>query len=72
MRLVSKLCGATVSLGWAIGLMGFVSGCDTSGGQKAEYKPIETNILKKLGSASQAQSQAAQESHPQGKFQKKR
>jgi len=72
MRLASKLCGATVSLGLAIGLMGFVSGCDASGGQKTEYKPIETNILKKLGNAGQAQSQAAREAHPQGKLRKKR
>src|SRR5262249_44405710 len=72
MRLVSKHCGATVSLGLAIGLMGFVSGCDTIGSQESEYKPIETSILKKLGNAGQAQGQAARESHPQGKVRKQR
>lgn len=72
MRLVSKICGATVSLGLAFGLMGFISGCDASGGQKTEYKPIETNIIKKLGTSGPSQSEAARESYLQGKSKKKR
>src|SRR5262245_18135395 len=71
MRHVSKICGATVSLGLATALMGFVSGCDASGGQKTEYKPIESNIIKKLGTSGPAQSEAARESHIQGKPTKK-
>jgi hypothetical protein len=72
MRLASKICGATVSLGLAIGLMGVMSGCDASGGQKTEYKPIESNILKKLGTSGPAQSEAARDSNLQGKSKKKR
>ena len=47
---VGRLCGAALAVGLVFGLAGAISGCD-SGGTKAEYKPIETNILKKLGSA---------------------
>ena len=72
MRLVSRICGATASLGLAIALMGLISGCDASAGQKSEYKPIESNILKKLGDSGPAQSAAARESNLQGKFKKRR
>jgi hypothetical protein len=48
----------TLRLGLVLGLVCGLSGCDASSG-KTEYKPIESNILKKLGSASQAQSDAA-------------
>jgi hypothetical protein len=40
-----------------------MSGCD-AGAVKAEYKPIETNILKKLGGANPGQSVAAQAKLP--------
>jgi hypothetical protein len=63
MRLVSKVCGATGLLGLAIALVGFISGCDASAGQKSEYKPIESNVLKKLSSSGPAQSAAARESN---------
>ena len=72
MRLESKICGATVSLGLAIALLGFLSGCDASAGQKSEYKPIESNILKKLSTSGPAQSAAARESNLQGKSKKRR
>jgi len=49
-----------------------MSGCDASGGQKTETKPIETGILKKLGAASQAQSEAAKTEHPAARVKKKR
>ena len=49
MRFVSKICGAADSLVWLSVSTGVPSGCDAAGGQKTEYKPIETNILKKLG-----------------------
>jgi hypothetical protein len=72
MRLVSKICGATVSLGLAIALLGFLSGCDANAGQRSEHKPIESNILKKLGDSGPAQSAAARESNLQGKSKKRR
>jgi hypothetical protein len=71
MRLVSKNCGATVSLGLAIGLMGLISGCD-GGGQTTDSKPIETDILKKLGKASQAQSAGANAEHARAGAKNKR
>jgi hypothetical protein len=46
-------------------------GCDSSGA-KSEYKPIETNVLKKLGAASQATSAAAKAEHPSARTKKKR
>jgi len=58
MRVVRKTFGVTLSVGLLFGLALACSGCD-SGGQKAEYKPIESNILKKLGNANQAQSESA-------------
>jgi hypothetical protein len=72
MRLVSKICGVAVSLGLAIALVGLISGCDASGSQKTEYKPIESNILKKLSTSGPAQSAAARESNLQGKSKKRR
>jgi hypothetical protein len=61
-----------VSTGLAVALVGFISGCDASGGQKAEYKPIESNILRKLSTSGPAQSAAARESNLQGKSKKRR
>jgi hypothetical protein len=72
MRTLSKICGATVSLGLAVALVGLISGCDASAGQKSEYKPIESNILKKLSASGPAQSEAARESNLQGKSKKRR
>jgi hypothetical protein len=63
MRIFGKTCAATFGLGLFIGLACALSGCDT-GGAKAEYKPIESNILKKLGSSNPAQSEAAQAKVP--------
>jgi len=63
MSFVSKVCRSVISLGLVFGLAYVTSGCDSSGGQKTEYKPIETNILKKLGSTGPAQSQAEREEH---------
>jgi hypothetical protein len=71
MRLVSRICGATASLGLAIALMGLISGCDASAGQKSEYKPIESNILRKLSTSGPAQSAAARESKLQGRSKKR-
>ena len=53
-----KTCGAILALGLVFGLACVLSGCDGAD-ESTEYKPIESNILKKLGSASQAQSEAA-------------
>jgi hypothetical protein len=63
MRLLGKTCGAILGHGLLIGLACALSGCD-SGAAKTEYKPIESNILKKLGSAKPAQSEAAQAKIP--------
>jgi hypothetical protein len=72
MRFVSKVCRSVISLGLVLGLAYVAAGCDTSSGQKTEYKPIETNILKKLGSAGPAQSQAEREAHLPAPAKKKR
>ena len=58
MRLIGKTCSAILSLALALGLVCAMSGCD-AGVQKTETKPIESNILKKLASANQAQSAEA-------------
>jgi hypothetical protein len=58
MQCSRKISSATPRLGLVLGLVCGLTGCDAGGG-KTEYKPIESNILKKLGSASQAQSDAA-------------
>jgi hypothetical protein len=63
MRFYGKTCVATLGLGLFIGLACALSGCDT-GGAKAEYKPIQTDILKKLGSANPGQSEAVQAKVP--------
>jgi hypothetical protein len=49
-----KICTATLSLAVATVLACAMSGCDT-GSAKTEYKPIEGNILKKLGQANGVQ-----------------
>ena len=51
-------------MGLFVGLTCALSGCDSGAGETTEYKPIESNILKKLGSAGQAQSDAAQDEAP--------
>jgi hypothetical protein len=63
---------STVLLGTALvfGLAWALPGCD-SGAAKTEYKPIESNILKKLGSASQEQSAAAKAEHPSARAKKR-
>jgi len=58
-------------MGLIVGLACAMSGCDATGSQKAEYKPIETGILKKLGGASQAQSEAAKAEHPSARTKKR-
>ena len=63
MRLFRNTCGAILSLGLILGLTGALSGCDSAGG-KTEYKPIQSNIIKKLGSANPGQSEAARAKLP--------
>jgi hypothetical protein len=63
MRLFGKTYGAGIGLGLVFALACAVSGCG-AGGEKAEYKPIESPILKKLASANQGQSDAAQAKRP--------
>ena len=64
MRSFGKSCGATLSLALFVGLVCATSGCSDAGGQKAEYKPIESNILKKLGSATPGPSDAVKAKLP--------
>ena len=63
MRIFGKRSAIILGTGLVFGLICSLPGCDSSGA-KTEYKPIETNILKKLGSAGQTQSEAAKAEHP--------
>jgi hypothetical protein len=70
MRAFVKRSVVLLGTGLVLGLICALPGCDSSG-SKAEYKPIESNILKKLGSAGQAQSQAATAEHPSARAKKR-
>jgi hypothetical protein len=70
MRWFGTTCGATLCVGLVFGLACALSGCD-AGNAKTEYKPIESNILKKLGAASQTQSKAAKAEHPSARAKKR-
>jgi hypothetical protein len=59
MRFFGKTCGATLCLGLVFGLAWTLSGCG-SGNAKTEYKPVQSNILKKLGNVNPGQSEAVQ------------
>jgi hypothetical protein len=60
MKLAVKSCFAAFSLGLAVVPLALLAGCDGPNAATAT-KPIESNILKKLGQANQAQSQASLE-----------
>jgi hypothetical protein len=64
MRFVRKALGAMLAMSLVIGSACVLSGCDSGGSQSTQYKPIESNILKKLGTAGQEQSDAAKAEHP--------
>jgi hypothetical protein len=70
MRVFGQRSAVLLGTGLVLGLTCAWSGCDSSGA-KTEYKPIETNILKKLGKASQAQSEAARAEHPSARAKKR-
>ena len=70
MRIFGKRSAVILGTGLAFGLICALPGCDSSGA-KSEYKPIESNILKKLGGASQAQSDAAKAEHPSARGKKR-
>jgi hypothetical protein len=57
MRIVRKACGGVLATSLFFGSACVFSGCDSGGGDGV--KPIETDILKKLGKASQAQGELA-------------
>ena len=63
MRFFGRTQCAILGVGVLVGLACGLSGCDSSGA-KTEYKPIESDILKKLGGAKPAQSEAAQAKVP--------
>jgi hypothetical protein len=63
MSLHARFCRRSIGLALVIGLACTLAGCDAGGG-KTEYKPIESNILKKLGQANQSQSDLAKTKLP--------
>ena len=70
MRFVAKDSHTALSVGLVIAMTTLFSGCDGAD-KSTEYKPIESNILKKLGSANPGQSEAAQAKVP-ARLKKKR
>ncbi len=65
MRFYRETWGEDLVKGLVLGLACVMSGCDGGGGdQKTVYKPIQSNILNKLGSAGQAESEAAKAKLP--------
>jgi hypothetical protein len=69
MRFFGQKSAVLLGMALVFGLTCALPGCDSSGA-KTEYKPIESNILKKLGSASQAQSATAKAEHPSARAKK--
>jgi hypothetical protein len=70
MRSAFTLSGALIGLVLLVGTACVVSGCDGPS-QPTETKPIQSDILKKLGNASQAQSDAARSEHVKTKATKR-
>jgi hypothetical protein len=70
MRSALRLIGARTGLVLLVGTAFVVSGCDGTS-QSTETKPIQTDILKKLGKASQSQSEAAKGDHENAKAKRK-
>jgi hypothetical protein len=63
MSFVAKVRTTALSVGLVIAMTTLFSGCD-SADKSTQYKPIESNILKKLGGANPGQSEAAQAKLP--------
>ena len=55
MRFVAKVCTTALSVGLVVAFTTLLSGCDSSD-KSPTYKPIESNILKKLGQSNPAES----------------
>ena len=74
MQLFGKTCGTTLSLCLVFGLGWTMSGCDSGsgGGEPADKKYIESNILKKLGSSGQAVSDEAKQKAAAARAKKKK
>jgi hypothetical protein len=70
MKSAFTLSGVLVGLMLLVATGMAVSGCDGPSGS-TETKPIQTDILKKLGQASQAQSNAARSEHAKDKAKKR-
>ncbi len=60
MRSLRKVQVTALSMSTAFALAILLSGCDAPGSQATETKPIQSDILKKLGAASKEQGQTAQ------------
>ena len=71
MRSALRLSGALIGLMLFVGAVLVVGGCGGDS-QATGTKPIQTDILKKLGRASQAQSTAAKSEHEQTKLKKRK
>jgi len=71
MRSALRLSGAFIGLVLFVGTAVVVGGCDGPS-RSNEPKPIQTDILKKLGNASRAQSDAAKGDHEKTKGKKRR
>jgi hypothetical protein len=74
MQLHAKTCGAVLTLGLVSGLASAMSGCDSGagGGEPADKKYIESNILKKLGGSGQAVSDEAKQKAVAARAKKKK
>ena len=55
MKLLVKTCVTAFSIGLVVATLGLLAGCEGPG-EGTTTKPIESNILKKLGQANQSQS----------------
>jgi hypothetical protein len=71
MRVSGKRSAVILGTGLVFGLACALPGCGSSGA-KTEYKPVESDVFKKLGAASQAQSAAAKAAHPSPRAKKGR
>ena len=66
MKHVVKICAAASSIGLVVASTALLAGCDGPDATTTT-KPIEWNLLKKLGQANQAQTQAGLEKNVSAK-----
>ena len=61
MRFFRETCGALLAMGLVCALSCVFSGCDAGGSQSNSVKPVDADILRKLGNATQSQQATAKE-----------